>query len=68
MKDFLGAELAVGDTVAFPRPKYRELVRGTVKKITKCFVFIEYQVHWTENYFTEVKQDPCQVIRVPLAN
>ena len=46
MKDFIGKELQVGDTVAFPQPKYRNLRRGTVTKITPCKIKLEYKNHY----------------------
>lgn len=34
MKDFLGRTLAVGDSVVFMRPNYRELVLGRIESFT----------------------------------
>lgn len=41
-KDFFGNKLEVGDTVAFMKVGYRYLVTGTVVKITKQMVVVEY--------------------------
>jgi hypothetical protein len=44
MKDFNGAELNVGDTVAFVDPNYRNLVKGVVHSFTEKNVRIETKV------------------------
>lgn len=51
MKDFLGNELAIGDVVIFPEPKYRNLRRGKIIAFTPKKVRIEYQVPWTKLKF-----------------
>jgi len=45
MKDFFGRELHVGDIVAFERPKYRELVLGTVMAFTPKGVRLQWTTH-----------------------
>lgn len=45
-KDFFGNELAIGDTVAFCRPQYRDLVSGTVIQFTAQQVRVEYKLHY----------------------
>lgn len=34
MKDFIGQELGIGDTVAVTEPNYRNLVKATVLRFT----------------------------------
>jgi len=63
MKDFLGAELHIDDTVVMIRPHYRELVKATIVKFTDKFVFVKYKLHFGESYET-VKQTPDQLIKV----
>lgn len=41
-KDFTGKLLQEGDSVVFIRPKYRELLQGTVARFTDCYVVVEY--------------------------
>lgn len=42
MKDFIGQELHEGDIVAFAQPKYRNLVKGKIVKITACKIKLEH--------------------------
>lgn len=59
--DFLGNELKENDIVIFIEPGYRNLITGTIKKITKKYAFIEYYtgVIWKKN----VKQTFSQLIK-----
>lgn len=43
MKDFLGNELKVGDTIIFIEPNYRNFQKGKIFKITEKTVFINWQ-------------------------
>jgi hypothetical protein len=61
MNDFLGKQLDVGDHVVLVRPNYREFVRGTVVRFTKCYAIVEYVNEWTEKP-TDIKQAGKQLI------
>lgn len=52
MKDRVGKELKVGDSVAYVSVEYKELVLGTVHKITpkKIAVKTGSEVRYRENY------------------
>jgi hypothetical protein len=43
MKDFLGNELKVGDTVIFIEPNYRNFQKGKIFKITEKTIFISWR-------------------------
>lgn len=55
MKDFLGNEIKVGDTVVYCRLHYRELSKGVVEKLTPKMVIIKCGSG-------TVKQSPLQVV------
>jgi len=59
-KDFLGNDIHVGDKVAFMQLKYRNLITGTVVKITPKTLLIEHPK--TNVCSTESKQFHDQVI------
>jgi len=62
-KDFLGQEISVGDIVVFVEIDYRNLMLGTVDKITPKMVFLSHQrgvLHWTS-----CKQFHNQVVVIP---
>jgi len=61
--DFMSHKLAVGDTVVFILPNYRELVKGTVTRFTECFVFIDYK-HPRYTSMTTIKQTGEQLVKV----
>lgn len=42
MKDFLGKDIAVGDTVIFNPPRYKGLIKGRVVKFTPKMIKIAY--------------------------
>jgi len=44
MKDFFGYPLLLGDTVAFNRPGYKYLVKGTIIAFTPKRVRVKYGV------------------------
>ena len=48
MTDFLGQTLALGDTVVFCRPNYRELTYGVVLKFTPQKMRVLYKAHYGE--------------------
>ena len=46
MKDVFGNELAIGDTVAFYAPGYRDMVTGTIIAFTPKQVRVEFNNTW----------------------
>ena len=42
MKDFIGQEIEVGDTVVTLRPAYRDLMLAKVKNVGRVKVTVEY--------------------------
>jgi hypothetical protein len=64
MKDFLGNNLEVGDIVVMMRPNYRELIKAKILRFTKCFAVLSYKTY--SDYDDEIKQDPRQLIKIPL--
>ncbi|QGT54393.1 hypothetical protein b3_0149 [Synechococcus phage B3] len=69
MKDFLGNNLEVGDIVVMMRPNYREFMKAKIVRFTKCFVIVTYEEKYGPNRefvsHYEIKQDPCQLIKIP---
>jgi hypothetical protein len=67
MKDFLGNELAIGDIVIFPQPRYRHLKRGKIVSFHKSKIKIEYKM-WEENDYliTYLIEPEFNVIKDPL--
>lgn len=63
MKDFLGNELNIGDTVVMIQPRYRELVKATILRFTDHYVFLKYKLHYGD-HMDEVKQTPDQLIKI----
>lgn len=61
-KDFLGNDLTVGDEIIFTELRYRNFLRGKVKKLTPQMVFIEYDCGKYGS--TIIKQAHEQVIKV----
>lgn len=58
MQDFLDQDLALGDTVVFTRPNYRDMTYGVVLKFTKHYVQVLYKRHWgdhTDTYLADPK-------------
>jgi len=60
--DFLGKELNVGDDVVFVQLSYRNLLKGTIKKITPKTLIISHER--TNVGGTETKQFHDQVIKI----
>ena len=60
--DYLGKEINVGDNVVFVQLRYRNFMKGTIKKITPHTVLIEHEK--TNVSSTETKQHPSQVIKI----
>ena len=60
MKDFLGNELNVGDTVVMIRPNYRELMKAKIIRFTNCFVVLSCPHVWKG----EIKQTSDQMIKI----
>lgn len=46
MKDFLGREIEIGDTVVLTAPKYRMFTKAKVIKLTPQKVRVEYINTW----------------------
>jgi hypothetical protein len=67
MKDFLGREIQIDDKVVFMAPGYRNLVIGTVIKITPQFVRIAYMNTWNysgEGNYCEIRQGSDQIVKI----
>ena len=61
MKDFLGNELSINDTVAFTAPSYRHLAVGKIVAFTPKKVRIEYMNTWNHQppgYKSEYLSEP----------
>ena len=68
MKDFLGNELSVNDSVLFIAPGYRLWAKGKILSFTKLKVKISYSNTWNHSlpgYPCELLQDPIQLVKVP---
>jgi len=72
MKDFLGQELELGDTVVTTAKNYRLLVKATIVAFTPKQVRLEYKNTWngySEKYNTEeFITTPSLVIKIPLTS
>lgn len=62
MKDFLKRPLAIGDSVIFITPRYREYSLGRVVKFTPKNVRLVYQTRHGSTQ--DIIQHPSQLIRV----
>lgn len=62
MKDYWNQDLAVGDTVSFCRPKYRDFTDGKIIKITPKLVILEYTLHYGNTKAT-YKAWPTDIIK-----
>jgi hypothetical protein len=60
LKDFLENEITVGDTIVYAPFGANILRKGTVQKITKCFVFVGKSL---EGYLTSVSPAKVVVIK-----
>ena len=58
--DYFGNEIRIGDTVAFMQTGYRQLMKGTVSRITEQNVIIDHEM--TNVGKTQTKQLHNQVI------
>jgi len=63
VKDFLGNLIGVGDEVVFVQLGYRNLVRGTITKITPKTLTISHDK--TNVGGKQTKQFHDQVVRIP---
>lgn len=66
-KDFLGKELAIGDTVILVAPGYRHLCKATIIAFTPKQVRVEYSNTWNhgdEGYVQQIIQLPSQLVRI----
>lgn len=67
MKDFLGKDLQVGDSVVLVIPGYRGYVVGVIEKFTKCYAFVSFPKPWSGACVgggDPIKQNPSQLIRL----
>jgi hypothetical protein len=66
MIDFLGKELAVGDTVIMIAPGYRQMIKGTIINITPQKIRVEYFVELIFNtlFSREILQNAHQLVKV----
>jgi hypothetical protein len=61
MKDFLGKELRIGDSVIIVAPNYREFVLAQIVAFTPKKVRVVYE----DNYGKQVLiQDPHQLVKI----
>ena len=49
MKDILGQELSVGDSVVVVRKGYRDMVKAKIIALTSKFIRAEYPLHYGNN-------------------
>lgn len=70
MKDYLGNECQVGDTVIFNEPYYKDLVDGKIAKFTPKGIRVVYQLHNRsgEYYKRDTFVAGGQFVRVEVAN
>lgn len=66
MKDYLGNELEVGDQVVFVRLNYRDLMKGTIIKLTPKMVRIGWKSKRYDGVLEDVStvQSPLCVIKI----
>ena len=65
MKDFLGHELAIGDSVIIIAPNYRHFVVARVIAFTATKVRVAYLNNWNGgSIYRELLQTPDQLTRV----
>lgn len=67
MKDFLGFELALGDSVIIMAPGYRHFALARVIKFTPTSVRVSFMNTWNyakPGYYTELLQSPSQLTKV----
>ena len=67
MKDFLGIELALGDSVIIIAPSYRHFVLARVIKFTPKQVRVAFMNTWNfakPGHYTELLQSPSQLTKI----
>ena len=67
MKDFLGRDLELGDSVIVIAPNYRHFVLARVIQFTPKQVRVSFMNTWnfgSEGYYTELLQSPKQLTKV----
>jgi hypothetical protein len=67
MKDFLGEDLKVGDSVILVIPRYRGYVVGVIERFTKSYVFVSFPKPWPGACVgggPPIKQNPSQLIKL----
>lgn len=67
MKDFLGRNLEIGDSVIVIAPNYRHFVLARIIKFTPNRVRVSFMNTWNyggDGYYTEILQDPSQLTKV----
>jgi hypothetical protein len=67
MKDFLGRELAIGDSVIVIAPNYRHFVLARVIQFTPKQIRVSFMNTWNygpEGHYTELLQSPSQLTKV----
>jgi hypothetical protein len=67
MKDFLGRELELGDSVIVVAPGYRHFVLARVIHFTPKQVRVSFMNTWNhsgDGYYTELLQGPSQLTKV----
>lgn len=60
LKDIFGHVLEVSDVIAFNRPGYKYLIKGTVKKINPKMITVEYK---DGNYMRSTHEDPRNCVK-----
>lgn len=67
MKDFLGRDLEIGDSVVIIAPGYRDLVLARIMKFTAKQVKVSYMNTWNfgkPGRYAELLQYPSQLVKV----
>ena len=67
MKDFLGRELELGDSVIIIAPNYRHFVLARIIAFTPKNVRVAFMNTWNfaaPGYYTELLQSPSQLTKV----
>jgi len=64
MKDFAGQPLAVGDYVAFMKPRYRELCLGKITSFTAKKVHVAFKQWRTSNDFDDFLSEPSNLVKL----
>ena len=67
MQDFLGRDLAIGDSVIIIAPKYRHFVVARIIEFTAKNVRVAFMNTWNfaaPGYYVELLQAPSQLTRV----